>query len=148
MMFLVRVAFWLSLIILVMPTGSNQVADNAPQLGTTETLSAAGAVWSDLGQFCARQPDACKIGSQAAHAFGLKAQASAKTVYEFLTEKVRNDDTSSSNAKASGAGATGNAAGPANVAATPSQNSLTAADKLPVWRGPQPRMEQMARAPN
>src|SRR4051812_17600931 len=101
MMFLIRVAFWLSLIILVMPTGSNQVADNGPQLGTTEALSAAGAAWSDLGQFCARQPEACKVGGQAAHAFGLKAQASAKTVYEFLTEKLRKDGASVANANAS-----------------------------------------------
>jgi Family of unknown function (DUF5330) len=146
MMFLIRVAFWLSLIILVMPTGSNQVADNGPQLSTTETLSAAGAAWSDLGQFCARQPDACKVGAQAAHAFGLKAQASAKTVYEFLTEKVRKDEAPS--AKASGAAAAGNAAASANMPAASSQSSLTAADKVPAWRGPAPRMEQVARATN
>jgi hypothetical protein len=142
MMFLIRVAFWLSLIILVMPTGSNQMADNGPQLGTTDVLSFAGAAWSDLGQFCTRQPDACKVGSQAAHAFGLKAQASAKTVYEFLTEKVRKDDAPPANA------APGNAAVSAKMPAAPSQSSLTAADKAPAWRGPAPRMEQVARATN
>ena len=43
---------------------------------------------SDMSQFCARQPDACEVGSQALTQFGHKAQASAKWVYDFLTAKL------------------------------------------------------------
>ena len=51
-------------------------------------MSAASATMSDMGQFCTRQPDACEVGSQALTQFGHKAQASAKWLYDFLTEKL------------------------------------------------------------
>ena len=57
-------------------------------VGAAKAVSAASATVSDMGQFCTRQPDACEVGSQALTQFGHKAQASAKWLYDFLTEKL------------------------------------------------------------
>src|SRR5215208_2115062 len=94
MFFLLRVAFWLSIVIILLPTGSQQ-PKSAPTLETKEAVSAASAAVSDMRQFCARQPDACSVGSQAAVAFGYKAQAGAKMLYDFLTDALAPAETGS-----------------------------------------------------
>ena len=71
MMFLLRVAFWLTIVIILLPSGSQQVKPG-PNIDTAEAVSAASAAVTDMRQFCARQPDACSVGSQAAVAFGYK----------------------------------------------------------------------------
>src|SRR5258707_5690883 len=87
MMFLIRTAFWLSVVVLVLPTPQSMKVPES-NIGTSQAVGAASAAVSHMGQFCARQPDACKVGSQALTQFGYKAQASAKWVYEFLTDKL------------------------------------------------------------
>jgi hypothetical protein len=132
MMFLIRTAFWLSVVVLVLPTPQSMKVPES-NVGTTQAVSAASAAVSDMGQFCARQPDACKIGSQALTQFGYKAQASAKWVYEFLTDKL-------------GPAQTGSVAPePAHGAPVDLEpavrGTLTQADTAPAWRGPQRQAE-------
>lgn len=124
MFFLIRTAFWLSIVIMLLPTPDSMKQEGG--VGATQAITAASATVSDMKQFCVRQPDTCEIGSQALTQFGHKAQASAKWLYEFLGEKLGNDQTAS-------------IAHPRTVPADldPSQNTLTAADTAPAWRGPQ-----------
>jgi hypothetical protein len=132
MFFLLRMAFWLGVVVLLLPTGNTQPAAPGPQVGTVEAMSAAGAALSDMGQFCSRQPDACTVGSHAAVAFGQKAQASAKMLYEFFTEKL-------------GPSATGSVAtaptGKTLASDRTGQDTLTPADRIPEWRSPVPRRD-------
>jgi uncharacterized protein DUF5330 len=140
MWFLIRVAFWLSIVIMLLPTGQSQVAAQAPQVGAVEAFGAASAAVADMRNFCSRQPEACVVGSHAATAFGHKAQASAKMIYEYLTEKV--------GPEAAATGIAGNALAPSpQTAEKSSQNTLTPADRSPAWRGPLPRPEMHARRP-
>ena len=124
-MFLIRTAFWLSVVILLLPTGTPTQSNDRTRVGAGEAVSAASAVVSDMRQFCTRQPEACVVGSQAMVEFGQKAQAGAKMLYEFLNEKF-------------GAEATGSVANKSAkaTASTPSQNTLTPGDRSPAWRGP------------
>lgn len=128
MMFLIRTAFWLSVVILLLPTPESMKVPEST-VGTTQAVSAASAAVSDMSQFCVRQPDACKIGSQVLTQFGYKAQASAKWVYEFLTDKLGSAQTGSATSE------------PAKVSPvdldTGSQHTLTQSDTAPAWRGPQ-----------
>ena len=135
MFFLFRVAFWLSIVVLLLPTGSTQPTTQSAQLGTIEALSAASAAVSDMRQFCARQPDACTVGSQAASAFGQKAQASAKMVYDYLTDRAGDDGKPAVTQKTASSGPDDRS----------SQNTLTSGDRMPAWRGPQPRIEMVAK---
>jgi hypothetical protein len=132
MMFLIRTAFWLSVVVLVLPTPESMKVPES-NIGTTQAVTAASAAVSDVGQFCARQPDACKVGSQALTQFGYKAQASAKWLYEFLTEKLGPAQTGSVTAE------------PARVPAVEIEpamrGTLTQADTAPAWRGPQRQAE-------
>lgn len=127
MMFLFRVAFWLSVAIVLLPTPSSQQAPES-KVGATQAVGAASAAVSDMRAFCTRQPDACEVGSQALTAFGYKAQASAKWVYEFLSAKLSSDRT--------GSVAEPVKAAPAAVDVAPSQHTLTPTDVTPAWRGP------------
>lgn len=91
MFFLLRTAFWLSVVLALLPTGGGEQAkinEANDKLNATEAVTAAGAAVSDMRQFCERQPDVCVVGSQAAVAFGQRAQAGAKMVYDFLSEKA------------------------------------------------------------
>lgn len=128
MMFLLRVAFWLTIVIILLPSGSQQVKQG-PNIDTAEAVSAASAAVADMRQFCARQPEACSVGSQAAVAFGYKAQAGAKMLYEFLSDALAPAETGTvtpASAKKADAG-------------FKSQNTLLPADLAPAWRGPVPR---------
>src|SRR5258708_4144322 len=89
MFFLLRVAFWLTIVLALLPSGGEQQSAQASaqnKVGPTEAVVAAGAAVSDMGSFCERQPDACVVGAQAAVAIGQRAQAGAKMVYEFFND--------------------------------------------------------------
>ena len=96
-------------------------------VGATQAISAASATVSDMRQFCVRQPDACEVGSAALTQFGHKAQASAKWLYEFLSEKLGPEQTASVKSEPK----------PTPIDLDSSQNTLTPSDTTPSWRGPQ-----------
>jgi hypothetical protein len=125
MRFLLRLAFWLGVVLVVLPSAGSGPAPKMPVSGN-EAMSAAKAAVTDMRQFCDRQADACVIGSQAALALGQRAQAGAKMLYEFLNEQLGPNETGSVAA-----------AQPAPA----SQNTLTAQDLTPAWRGPGPHRD-------
>ncbi len=93
MFFLLRMAFWLGLVLILLPSGSSQQAPRQAQVGASDAISAASATVGDLRQFCTRQPDACTVGSHVATQLGYKAQAGAKMLYDFLTERLASKET-------------------------------------------------------
>jgi Family of unknown function (DUF5330) len=125
MWFLVRVAFWLSIVILLLPTVPTSQTAPEPQINVTRGLSAAMAAVADVRQFCARQPDACAVASQAIVAFGEKTQAGANIIYDLMNE-------------VNAGGATVRAQNTARSAQKPSQDTLTLLDRVEPWVGPQP----------
>ncbi len=92
MFFLLRMAFWLGLVLVLLPTDKTPDAEKQPQVGTAEAVTAASAAVSDMAQFCNRQPTACAVGGQAASVIGARAQAGAKKVYHFFTDKADQAD--------------------------------------------------------
>ncbi|CAM5428926.1 putative protein OS=Afipia felis OX=1035 GN=NCTC12722_02713 PE=4 SV=1 [Afipia felis] len=89
MFFLLRMAFWIGLVLVLLPRDNAPDSDKGPQVSASEAVLAATAAVSDMSQFCTRQPAACAVGGQAASVVGERAQAGAKKVYDYLTE--RND---------------------------------------------------------
>jgi hypothetical protein len=117
MFFLLRVAFWLSIVLVLMPSGAPQ--PNAPKIDAADAVSAAFAAASDMGGFCERQPEACEVGGKAAVAFGQRAQAGAKFLFDVLSEKMVPAET-----------------GSIKGSKLPrSQDTLTAQDLKPAWHG-------------
>jgi hypothetical protein len=136
MFFLLRMAFWLGLVLILLPSGSSQQPQGS-KVAASDAISAASATVGDLRQFCERQPDACTVGSHVASQLGSRAQAGAKMLYQFVTQTLKAKD-----------GEIGSAAHPvkpgtegAAMAEKDSQNTLTPADLAAPWRGSQPRKE-------
>jgi hypothetical protein len=138
MFFLLRMAFWLGVVLILLPSGSAQHAAQTNDIGTSGAISAASATVQDMRGFCTRQPDACTVGSQVAVSLGYRAQAGAKMLYDFLTEALAPKETG---ALPHGAAPRGSVAKAEPVKSSPdraSQNTLTPADLAPAWHGPQP----------
>ncbi len=135
MFFLLRMAFWLTIVLALLPTGSSQPMASGSQIEAAEAMVAAGAAVSDMTNFCDRQPEACKVGAQAAVAIGQRAQAGASMVYDFIHERMVRGETGSDTK-----------AVPASmVRPAPSypgsQSTLKASDIETAWRGGVPRTE-------
>jgi hypothetical protein len=95
MFFLLRMAFWLGLVLVLLPREKTPESDKLPQVGASEAVSAATAAVSDMSQFCKRQPAACEVGGQAATVLGHRAQEGARKLYQIITDKRSPDHTGS-----------------------------------------------------
>ena len=95
MFFLLRMAFWLGLVLVLLPRDKTPESDKLPQVGASEAVSAATAAVSDMGQFCKRQPAACEVGGQAATVIGQRAKDGAQKLYKIITDKKPPDHTGS-----------------------------------------------------
>jgi hypothetical protein len=136
MFFLLRMTFWLGLVLILLPIGSAQRSPSGGEVSASEAISAASATVGDLRGFCGRQPDACSVGAQMATAIGYRAQAGAKMLYEALSEAMGPHDTGSVASGTSRNTAGSKAAADKSAAERASQSTLTPADLAPAWRGP------------
>src|SRR5205823_14437222 len=93
MFFLLRMAFWLGLVLVLLPREKTPASDKLPQLGASQAVSAASAAVSHMGQFCKRQPLGREVGGQAASVIGHRAQEGARRVYEIITDRRAADHT-------------------------------------------------------
>src|SRR5579863_10070005 len=135
MFFLLRMTFWLGLVLVLIPVGTAQRNTPTSEVSATEAISAASATVGDLRGFCSRQPEACTVGSQVATAIGYRAQAGAKMLYEALTETTGPRDTGSIASTTSQKSGTMKIVATKSAAGRTSQNTLTATDLAPTWRG-------------
>jgi hypothetical protein len=164
MRFLLRMAFWLGVVAVLLPRDGTAPASSA-QISATDAMSAATATVGDMRQFCERQPEACNVGSQAAVALEDRAKAGAKRLYDMLNEKLAANENDRAITATSAKNAKGAvplpSARPAQRASTPalqnaarnsapgaapaaSQNTLTPADLAPAWQGPPARKDARA----
>jgi hypothetical protein len=95
MFFLLRMVFWLGLVLVLLPRDKTLESDKLPQVGASEAVSAATAAVSDMSQFCKRQPAACEVGGQAATVLGQRAQDGARKLYRIITDKRSPEHTGS-----------------------------------------------------
>jgi hypothetical protein len=86
-MFLVRAAFWFSIVVMLIPANP-RTATPAPREAVVEALVAAQAVIADLSSFCDHSPDICETGSAAFQVFAEKAQDGARLLFRYLDESI------------------------------------------------------------
>ncbi len=141
MFFLLRMAFWLGVVCVLLPSGAKSTSPDA-KIDATQAMSLASAAVSDARGFCARQPDACVVGGKVAVAIGHKAEAGARTIYEFITSKMNepsapNEKTAAKETPVPGQGK--------------QEGTLTPSDVQPAWHAPvplPPRREARATRPS
>lgn len=149
MMFLLKAAFWLGLVLVLLPTGSKKQTETA-QINAADAATAATGAFADLSQFCTRRPETCAVSAQVASVLAQRAKDGAVMVYEFIAERreaapetiktvpahrnatagrIADDTTGSIGAAAS-----------SNMIPRPRpvrmQDTLTATDRMPHWRQP------------
>jgi hypothetical protein len=129
MFFLLRMIFWLGLVLVLLPRDKTPESEKLPQIGASEAVSAATAAVSDMGQFCKRQPAACEVGGQAATVLGQRAQDGARKLYQIITDKPDKKTPDH----------TGSIGGPGDAEATLAEaaprDTLTQSDLAAEWRG-------------
>ncbi len=113
-MFLVRAAFWLSVVVILLPADS-ETGNKAPRVTAFEALSAAQSAGNDISRFCERNPDVCVTGGSAFHVFADKVRYGAKMIYGYFGDRKVGTD-------------------PAGGGTT-----LSPADMKPAWHDPKKR---------
>ena len=124
MRFFIKAAFWLTIVVLLLPSEPSRQGQTA-QVSPLEALGAAQAAVEDASGFCERNPDACTIGSQAFQSFGEKAQYGAKLLYEFLSARFTGEPAPV-------------ATGSIPASYKPGRHTLTQSDLEPAWTGAEP----------
>ena len=92
MFFLLRMAFWLGLVLVLLPRDKTPESEKLPQVSVSDAVQAATAAVSDMSQFCKRQPQACEVGGQAATVIGVRAEDGARKIYRSITDKKADDN--------------------------------------------------------
>lgn len=126
MFFLLRMAFWLGVVCVLLPSGTKSTSPET-NIDAKQAVTLASAAVSDVRGFCERQPDACVVGGKVAIALGHKAEAGARTLYEFVTTKLSEKSAPANKTAAEMSSASG-----------PGQGTLTPADLAPAWHAPVP----------
>lgn len=112
-MFLLRSAFWLTVVILLIPADP-RTGDPAPRVTVIEAIAAARATVADLAGFCDRNPDVCVTGSAAWQVFADKAETGVRILGDLINGRE-----------------------PEAVDSAVSTGTLTKGDMLPAWQGPE-----------
>ncbi len=135
MFFLLRMAFWLGLVLVLLPRDKTPESEKLPQIGASEAVSAATAAVSDMAQFCKRQPAACEVGGQAATVIGQRAQDGARKLYQIITDKPASDRTTSDKRAPDRTGSIGADTKPdPSLAEAARRDTLTPDDLTTVWQ--------------
>ncbi|SDT98536.1 DUF5330 domain-containing protein [Stappia sp. ES.058] len=86
MFFLLRCAFWIGLVLLLLPIDTGPDESPTAGLSPVQAFFAAQSTISDLSGFCERNPETCATGGQAISRIGEKAKVSAKLLYDYMDE--------------------------------------------------------------
>jgi hypothetical protein len=136
---IVRTIILLSAIVILMPSPPESAKQDAGLIAANdvsapEILVAATRAASDLGGFCAREPQVCVTATYVAHMLEAKAKYSVRLIYDWANEASSSDSGTPEQADAVDTLLTGST----KVAADEptSQNTLKVEDRIPAWRVP------------
>lgn len=90
--FLIRSAFWLSLVLLIIPFDGGSAAPEAESVGAFEAMNAAREAIGDVSGICERKPEVCETAGAALHTIGVRAREGARIAYEALDERFGEAD--------------------------------------------------------
>lgn len=90
--FLIRMGFWFSLVLLMLPLGKG--SEDAPSVGAIQAFFAASEAVSDVAGICERKPDVCETGKSALQTIGVRAREGARIAYDLLDGQFGQPDPS------------------------------------------------------
>jgi len=92
--FLIRMAFWFSLVLLALPLSVGSDEDGRQSVGPIQALFAAREAVGDIAGICDRKPDVCETGKSAMHTITARAKETAKIAAAMLDDKSTEPGTS------------------------------------------------------
>ncbi len=85
--FLIRSAFWLSLVLLFLPIGTGGSEGDVETVGPVTAFLAAREAVTDMAGMCERKPEVCETGQAVASTIAVKARESARLVLGWVEEE-------------------------------------------------------------
>lgn len=86
MSFLIRMAFWFSLVLLVLPLDPATGEGSVDSVSPVQAFFAAREAVGDVIGICERKPDVCETGKAAMHTIGVRAREGVRLASQFLDE--------------------------------------------------------------
>lgn len=86
MFFLIRMAFWFSLVLLALPFDSGTDTSGQASVSPIQALVAAREAVGDISGLCERKPEVCETGKSAMHTVSVRALKTARLAAEMLDE--------------------------------------------------------------
>ena len=127
MWFLIRTAFWFSMVLVMLPIFDQDATDrlaNEKGVELTDALGAAAGLISYASDLCAEKPDVCVKGAETFSTLGSRAREGARVAYTYLDGQFADE----AEAKKADAVLTG------TVAARDGQSALVRNIPIPVPR--------------
>lgn len=118
-MFFIRLAFWLGVIVMLLPTDQQQQA---------RVYNTAVSAVERASTFCDRNARTCELGAQAWASFLKKAEFGVRLLGDLITSGARSNEPEPSTPPLR------QKAGLSDTVGT--RGTLSAADLQPAWRGP------------
>lgn len=90
MWFLIKAAFWFSLVLVLLPifsTESTSRLEGDPRVQFSDAFSAVTGTYEYVSDLCREKPDVCLKGAETFTALGYRAREGARVAYEFLDNK-------------------------------------------------------------
>ncbi len=91
MFFLMRMAFWFSLVLLALPLSVGPDETGHESVSPLQALFAARDAVGDIAGICERKPDVCETGKSAMHTITARAKETAKIAAAILDDKTSDD---------------------------------------------------------
>jgi len=92
MWFLIRAAFWFSLVLLALPFGAGSDASGEASVGPVQAFVAAREAIGDIAGICERKPDVCTTGKEAMHTITLRAKATVRMAAGMVDDDAATPD--------------------------------------------------------
>ena len=121
MLFLIRTAFWLMIIVLLLPTDDQQ---------RSEVYGTAQAAVHDVATFCDRNPETCARGKDAFSVLVQKAQFGARMLMDLINGKDESEGFEQPDSEMP------SLFEPARYDMSASQDTLNPDDREEAWMGP------------
>jgi len=90
--FLIKTAFWFSLVLLFIPFDLSDADGRVDTVSPIQAFFAAKDAVGDIAGMCERKPDVCETGRSALQTIGLKARETARMAYAWIEDDARNID--------------------------------------------------------
>ncbi|TCM55692.1 hypothetical protein C8J36_10356 [Rhizobium sp. PP-F2F-G48] len=112
MWFLIKAAFWFSLVLVLLPIfGTEDAAQTTPQttagVDIGDTVSAASQAIGYISAICSEKPDVCVKGAETFNALGHRAKDGARIAYQLLETQFADETTAQAGAASGDAVTTG-----------------------------------------